>query len=1042
MRLVIGTVVASIPPETDVGQLTMSGTFCCFSSPGLLTFYDWSIKSSLVVSLPDNLSLIGLCCCQSKSRIARRVFGLTNDGRILCWRYDTEFNSIPCNHIYTYNENDWPRNVTIDVAYLIADETSDLLVIVIPNRFLHVFSLRLNKMVGIDTLGGADDDNLVRSSLRLQFKPLQHYSRSSSDAVCNMWGLTDKEAGIEEITICLGTETFLDIWKIDINTEDRTIASNNDTPNILAEGQAIKDAGSTSTMRIPTKHKSWITVISSKSSSVVPLEISATNSIVITGDASGGVIVWSRKNLRHSVIRENWFAEKKAREDEAKALAAELAQAEKLRAAALVAAAQRENAMNSAMNSRNSSVVAPRSRTPSKHGGSRSRSPNKIGGPVYAKQGLAKWNMEEMLVKEGASDTEQEPVKSAPGTSKPGSSRKSKRNTDAEIKDEASGPTEPDDLTVSGLDEHIVLIDFGASGPITVIFIDSSLELVWIADASGAVTGANLDLTQRSLVKTRRLVVDLGWASELFWQRDEVTKHGIVRYVEKNRGVVMEWILHDRVSKVFQAASELDAPAVAGHRSLITCCTLLTDWGLLLTGGFDPTIDVWDIRQGQLVCTLEVPSKRFSSMALQTIAMTDAENKDEEGDTNLCSPIARLVTGHSSGDMHSFRLSLISTMPPKISASLAHTSTYSPMPVTDIVLSCKGTVAALCFGRLCIILHDCETNRSLRELNFEAPIDCIQSVAVTNIAVYTAALMATESSSSFYGSRSAAPSRLGAKSPTPSRSRIATSVAASRGVSNRSQLKNRRDDHLVVALQSKRVAKVIDLLGSGEAITSLDLGNHAKSLEPYAAIQGFVWQSSSNDAELMGVFVSQQENVLSYLPDVICFRKQVMSSSDTETYVVPAPTAVMLNAERRLGIDPVDAIAGGLQVTHLTWANTAATLAAVWSMRKVFFIQTVSFFTAVKQQEDARVIHVCYVPDRKVHVVFAKVLQNHSSDSSTTTSSSSVVVSSPPITATPNDDVQVPSTEDTVSMLPTTRRASAIVVLSDGHTMTINLDID
>ena len=1039
MRLVIGTVVASIPPDTDVGQLTMSGTFCCFSSPGLLTFYDWSVKSSLVVSLSsDNMSLIGLCCCQSKSREARRVFGLTSDGRILCWRYDTEFNSVPCNHIYAYNDNDWPRNVTVDVAYLIADETSDLLVIVIPNRFLHVFSLRLNKMVGMDTLvGDADNVNLVRSSLRLQFKPLQHYSRSSSDAVCNMWGLTDIEGSIEEITICLGTETFLDIWKIDILTEDRIIANNNDTPSTLAERQAVKDAGSKSTMRIPTKHNSWITAISSKISTVVPLEKSTTNSIVITGDASGGVIVWLRKNLRHSVIRENWLAEKKAREDEAKAVAAALAQAEKLRAAALVTAAQRDIAINSTMNSRNSSVIAPRSRTPSKHGGSRSRSPNKIGsasGPT--KQGLANWNIKETIMKEVIVETEQEPIKSATETSRPGSSRKGKRNSDAEAKEETPGPTEPDDLTVSGLDEHIVLIDFGASGPITVIFIDSSLELVWIADASGAITGATLDLTQRSLVKTRRLVADLGWASELFWQRDEVTKHGIVRYVEKNRGVVMEWILHDKVTKVFQAASELDAPAAAGHRSLITCCTLLPDWGLLLTGGFDPTIDVWDIRQGQLVCTLEVPSKRLSSMALQTIAVTDAENKDER-DANLCSPIARLVTGHSSGDMHSFRLSLITSTPPKISASLAHTSTYSPMPVTDIVLSCKGTVAALCFGRLCIILHDCETNRSLRELNFEAPLDCIQSVDVSNIAIYTASLMSNESSS-FYGSRNAALSRLGAKSPMQSKSRVATSVAASRGVSNRSQLKNRRDDQLVVALQSKRVAKVIDLLGSGEAITSLDLGNHAKNLEPYSAIQGFVWQTSPTNAELVGVFVSQQENVLNYLPDVVCFRKQIMSSGDTETFVVPAPTVVMLSAERRLGIDPVDAIAGGLQVTHLTWADTTVTLAAVWSMRKVFFIQTVSFSTAEKQQEDARVIHVCYVPDRKVHVVFAKVLQNYSSDLSI--SSSSVIFSSPPVIAVGDGDTQV---SDTDSMLPTIkRRASAIVVLSDGHTMTLNLDID
>ena len=303
-------VVAALPPEAEgaASHVTLAGTFCCFASPGTLTFFDWALKSSVTAALPAGTvgPVVGLCSCQSKGQDIRRVFGLTAGGQLFCWRYDPDSANIPVNLLYTYDEVAWPRDVSVaanQMAHLVADERADLVVVVLPNKFLHVFSLRLNETMTAHAVGMSDHPSglgpLVRSALQLTFKPLQHYARSSSDTVCNMWTLlgvdadTDSDAddnadvGIDEVTICMGTETFLDVWKIDVDRATRTLSG-----------------GAHSALRVPTSHKSWVTAVSSKQ---LPPAFEALGdavpSVVITGDAGGGLIVWTCSNRRHARIR-------------------------------------------------------------------------------------------------------------------------------------------------------------------------------------------------------------------------------------------------------------------------------------------------------------------------------------------------------------------------------------------------------------------------------------------------------------------------------------------------------------------------------------------------------------------------------------------------------------------------------------------------------------------------------------------------------------------------------------------------------------------
>lgn len=596
---------------------------------------------------------------------------------------------------------------------------------------------------------------------------------------------------------------------------------------------------------------------------------------------------------------------------------------------------------------------------------------------------------------------------------------------------EPSEPSEPDDLTVSGLEEYIVACSFGATGPVTAVLIDHRRgPSLWVADASGAITAASMDLLARTLVKTRRLVVNsLGWAADLVWQYDDSSSEGMLRYVERNRGVVVECTVHDSLSKVFQVAPEVDAPLSAGHRSLVHCCTLLPEWGLLLTAGFNPTVDVWDVHSGQAVCTLEVPSKRFSALAVQIMggttapetAPTSASTTGLTGDReHHASLSARLVTGHCTGEAHSFCLFLQSTAPPRMSASLIHTAVYSPLPVTDIILSKNGTVVAICFARICIVLHDCETNRLLRELNFDSPLSCIEHVNIADIGVYaSAAALAGSSSSNLLGRGKRAGSSRAELRPR-SKQQSSESIALARN-GTRSGTRPYTGDHLVVGLHSNKVVRVMDLLGSGETITTVDFGSRPDG-PPSAIIEGFMWQASvagegadptaivrKPDQALLGVILSQHDDTLSYLPDVVCFRKLSMSASAVDIDTAHPPTPMMRSAKRSTGSDAVDGTAVGLTVTHFgphDPLTPPVTIAAVWSMRKVFIIMTTSWpAEGAGATAASRVLHVCYVPDRKVHVIYAKVILH-----------------------SPNTTTHVAN-------------PSAVIVLSDGNAMTLAIDI-
>ena len=1007
------TVVAALPTNApEASHVTMTAGFCCFSSPGMLTFFDWALKTSVTATLPDGTvgPVIGLCCCQSKGLDVRRVFGLTAGGQLFCWRYDPESANVPVNLVHTYDAGTWPQHdVAASVAYLVADERADLVVVILPNKFLHVFSLRLNETMPAHAVRASDQPSglgsLVRSALQLAFKPLQHFARSSSDTVCNMWTLpgTDVDEETDEITMCMGTETFLDVWKVDVDRATGALS-----------GSAWA-AGAPSTLRVPTSHKSWITAIASRQ---LPPTYEAlgdgVSSVVVTGDAGGGLVVWTTSKLPQARLRADWHAKKKAAEEEAAAEAKAKADAE---------------------------AKAHSSSSPSRARKHRSHTPDRrAGSPAKEANGAAAAG------------------KSKAASTGRGESRSGQRPPGEAENDAAApeGPAEPDDATSSGLDEHIVALGFGASGPVTVVHVDTALDFLWVADASGAITGASMDVVQRAVVRMRRLAVDLGWAAELLWQHDSAAHEGTVRYVEGSRGVVMECVVHDRVNKVFQTASSLDSPNTNRHRTLVSCCALLPEWGLLLTGGFSPAVDVWDVDTGQLVCTLDTPTKQFTALAVRVVAhaATDLASPD----AGPPGPSAHLLTGHGTGEVHAFRLSLAGVGPTRVAAALAHTAIHSPMAVTDIFLSKSAAIAALCFARMCIVLHDCETNMGLRELNFESPIDCIQTVTVADLSVLGPPPSAPP----------VPPSRPGKESRAASRLKPRTAGTAGTAGKSRGGIRRRKDDHLVLALHSRRMATVIDLLGSGDVLTAMEFVDRSDSWDPTAVVGGAMWQQQQQQMQLppeglataaaattwVGVCVSLQRHALNYLPDVVCYRKHGLAAGPVEAVLVTPPPASTLGAGRRLVADAVDAIAQGIEVTHIGGTATsstdapALTIAAVWTLRKVFFVRTPTWAAGADRNGDgeengdedgprngdAELVHACVVVDRKVHVVLAKVLPRDAAPND------GAAVSDVLLPLLPQQGVGPEDGGDVAAVVSSTRVA-AIIVLSDGNTLTIHFDV-
>lgn len=143
------TVVASVSKDDNILLIVFGGTFyCSFSDKKILTFYDWEFKRTSSIFIKE--VVITICCdlhenghrkessnslgsiddsvrahrvnrdndgdvesnsnhgssknVDSNDRIFDKVFGLTSSGKVFCWQFHLQKDSITMTKVYNFEE--------------------------------------------------------------------------------------------------------------------------------------------------------------------------------------------------------------------------------------------------------------------------------------------------------------------------------------------------------------------------------------------------------------------------------------------------------------------------------------------------------------------------------------------------------------------------------------------------------------------------------------------------------------------------------------------------------------------------------------------------------------------------------------------------------------------------------------------------------------------------------------------------------------------------------------------------------------------------
>ena len=306
--------VGVITPFHDADTLKSlcigSSIYCSVSTTRELSFYSW--KSQSYASLHLKHDIISTCCDASDGVL--RTFGLSSSGRLFCWQYngdslqssEGDAASLPISPIsaalvHTFPKVEWQTVTTQDVPIMTVDDTVGLLVIVLQGKFIHILGTNFlmekekekrkkvrNKVSKViienipmdvpNITPGKKGDSVVKNdenasnpvgvtdgvNIRIDF------DRSSivggaTDPVCCIGGFPSDCLEFEESRVCIGIETWLDIWRININVSDRSVCviplSDDVYTEESNENYKFKYAGCSS-VRVETEHTGWISAIS------------------------------------------------------------------------------------------------------------------------------------------------------------------------------------------------------------------------------------------------------------------------------------------------------------------------------------------------------------------------------------------------------------------------------------------------------------------------------------------------------------------------------------------------------------------------------------------------------------------------------------------------------------------------------------------------------------------------------------------------------------------------------------------------------------
>lgn len=190
-------------------------------------------------------------------------------------------------------------------------------------------------------------------------------------------------------------------------------------------------------------------------------------------------------------------------------------------------------------------------------------------------------------------------------------------------------------------------IHFSPTSPISCISKapQSSNDSFWVGDHSGAVTCVTVQLKTFNYQRITKVhVLSPGSApSAISWLpslNPENDVDGRLRFLCQSAGIVIEAQIQNTACLFNASAGPSFAP---NHRSIIETCAVFLELELLITAGTSHTINIWNLITCELEATITSPDLYCTCIAV-------FDNGYVQGG------VARILTGHSSGNIHDYVL--------------------------------------------------------------------------------------------------------------------------------------------------------------------------------------------------------------------------------------------------------------------------------------------------------------------------------------------------------------------------------------------------
>ena len=438
----------------------------------------------------------------------------------------------------------------------------------------------------------------------------------------------------------------------------------------------------------------------------------------------------------------------------------------------------------------------------------------------------------------------------------------------------------------------------------------------------------------RVIMKTRQLMMDtLGCYSTISWKHDKKRCEGNLFLYDQQRCSAMDMVLDDSVLTVLSAPSKEDprATGLHSHRSQVTVCAVAVTRRVIFTGGQSASVYAWDLATNTCVGVVETPTRNATALALiECSAVAEGDH-----DNSMSSAVIWLFTGHQSGQVHMHRLGCKG---PVLEAISVHTTSYTPMAVTDILLSSTASYAVLFFARVCMVLHDCLTNLPVMEFNFEQPLHSV------------------------------------------SRPLCVSSPKAAHG----------EREVLLVALHSAGVCKIVDFLMDGKVLITILTGGKSSPV-----IGSVVFYRPPAPSNLVPTILKSCKDGTKYVPGVSGLCGLLIKQNDAYFPLSSFPAVFSFGnstdggQSREMGLCPVDLggvtarldkrsdvddIALGLEVTLMDEdPDDIWCVCALWTMRNMHFFCTRPSFSSLNKAK-CQLLQTYTIPSKRIRYVFGRVL--------------------------------------------------------------------